>query len=221
MALSRMGLSNTEWIATDAVSENQKTVHRQRVIVDGARDARLIGDDPKEAVTAALAWISGPQDAGDLQSLRVNGSSGTPGVFRYTVPAAPAEPKDLLITELALVGVDDGVIGAQTFFGAAALTNGLAIDLRSADGSSALLNVAAGPGAGGQTVIKRNADLVLAGWELSQPLAGVLVARWRPPYAEPVYLGAGQRIEVRVADNLTSLLELRFAVRGRLMTAGA
>src|SRR5690349_13296344 len=98
--LSRMALANSEFIASDAISESGKTVHRQRIIIDGARDARLIGNAPGEAAPGlAVAWATGPQAAGaDLHSLLVAGSSGTKGVFRYQVPTA----QDLLVRELAL-----------------------------------------------------------------------------------------------------------------------
>ena len=213
MSASSMYLANGERIATESISESSTVKHLQRVIVEEARSPELIGVTPAQQIAGgALAYVSGPQDGVDTTSMRVGGSAGNKGLFRYQVAAGMA----LLVTEVVLYArawVNDGT----TFFDLAALTNGLEAVLTNAAGTVTLLNLCAGPAA---TTMKREMDAIMAGWTIEKPLDKVTVLRWRPVVGLP-YLAPGERVEVRIADNLAALAELRGAVRGRLMTAGA
>lgn len=213
MSASSMWLANSEFIATEAISEGGTIKHLQRVIVEEARVPELIGVTPAQQVAyGAIAWVSGPIDGVDTTSLRVAGAGGNKGVFRYTVPAGQA----LLLTDVALYArawASDGT----PFLDRAALPNGLEVLLLGAGGVGTLLNLCVAPGT---TTIKRELDALMAGWQIERPLDRVTVLRWRPTMGLP-YLAPGEIVEVRVADDLSAVLELRGAVRGRLMTAGA
>jgi hypothetical protein len=192
MAADVMLLANGDAIATDSVSvatgNTTRTAHRQVVVTVPAADPSVSALPPGQRFSAPLL---GPAAS---TSLVVDGST-TPVVFTWSPPSSRAA----VIAELVLMFAPAAAAVADGFGAAAALANGLLLELV----------------IGGETVeawiVRRHVDAVAFGGALELLPAGQLALRL--PLG--IELGDADQVRVTVSDNLTAIGTLRAYAVGR------
>jgi hypothetical protein len=209
MSSDSIGIANGTKIATDAVSEGGETRHRQRVIVDQGLEVSNNALLPTDILAAHLSNDTHGHDMNKAGSLE------SPLAYRYTVPTGKVARIHFISGEIVMTA---GQWSPVNFAGLGdALTNGLTVKIFDADDTELFDFTDEDP-------ITTNADWAdLLGAAAFTDIANVdmIAIEWRiaAQYGGPIFLTAGQYMQVLVQDDLSSILTFHMGVHGAEVAA--